>query len=117
MSTGSASPAIVPFSEPPYLCGLPSPYYNESHLKFQRVCRAFVSEHLLELALEWDKQETLPVHVFETFARAGMLLPSLPAPLPVGWLRRLGINEILGINVEEFDYMHNLIYSDEVSVP
>lgn len=65
--------------------------------------------------MEWDTAETLPEHVFENFAKAGMLLPSLPAPLPVEWLKRLGIHELLGtVKVEDFDYIHTMIYSDEV---
>lgn len=69
----------------------------------------------MDNALEWDTEETLPEHVFETFAKAGMLLPSLPAPLPVAWLKRLGIHELLGtVKVEDFDYIHTMIYTDEV---
>lgn len=44
-----------------------------------------------------------------------MLLPSLPSPLPVAWLKKLGINDILGLKVEEFDYTHFAIYVDEMS--
>lgn len=44
-----------------------------------------------------------------------MLLPSLPAPLPVEWLKRLEIHEILGLKVEDYDYIHNAIYTDEMN--
>ncbi|CAI6242459.1 unnamed protein product [Periconia digitata] len=107
---------VIPFSEPPYIAGLPSPYYSESHLRWQKACRAFISEHLLEQALEWDTEETVPEHVFTTFAKRGMLIPSLPAPLPVEWLKKVGIHELLGVvKVEEFDYLHSMIYSDEMA--
>jgi acyl-CoA dehydrogenase len=44
-----------------------------------------------------------------------MLLPTLPAPLPVEWLKKLGIHDILGVvKVEEWDYIHTMIYADEV---
>ena len=43
-----------------------------------------------------------------------MLLPNLPAPLPVDWLKRLGIHDILGVKVEEWDHMYTGIYCDEV---
>jgi len=109
------SQPVVPFSEPPYLAGLPSPYYKPTHLEWQKACREFISKHLLENALEWDTIETLPEHVFETFAKAGMLLPSLPAPLPVAWLKKLGIHKILTVPVEEWDYIHTMIYSDEMA--
>ena len=109
------SKATIPFSEPPYLAGLPSPYYKETHIKWQKACRAFVQENLIDRALEWDTIETLPESVFEKFAAVGMLIPSLPAPLPVEWLKRLGIHELLDVlKVEDFDYIHTMIYCDEV---
>jgi acyl-CoA dehydrogenase len=47
-----------------------------------------------------------------------MLLPTLPAPLPVEWLKKLGIHDILGVvKVEEWDYIHTMIYADEVLAP
>ncbi len=45
-----------------------------------------------------------------------MLLPSLPAPLPVAWLKKLGIHSILDVvPVEEWDYIHMMIYTDEMA--
>ena len=106
----------IPFSEPPYLCSLPSPYYKESHLRWQKGCRDFVTENLHQHAFEWEREETVPAHVFETFTKANMLIPTLPAPLPVMWLKKLGIHDILGVvKVEEWDYLHTAIYCDEMA--
>ena len=45
-----------------------------------------------------------------------MLLPNLTAALPVQWLKRLGINDILGVvKVEDWDYIHTAIFCDEMS--
>jgi len=111
-----APPVNVPFSEPPWLNGLPSPYYNESHRKWQKTCRDFIGKNLIENALEWDEASLVPEHVFETFAKANMLIPSLPAPLPVEWLKKVGLGELPGgLKVEDFDYLHMMIYSDEVA--
>lgn len=100
------------------MCGLPSPYYKESHLRFQKACRAFVSEALLKNAVEWERDETVPEHVYKQFADANFLVPNLPAPLPVQWLRKIGINEMPGgVKVEEWDYLHTAIYIDEVRAP
>ncbi|KAK8024116.1 hypothetical protein PG993_012182 [Apiospora rasikravindrae] len=108
--------AAVPFSEPPWLMGLPSPIYQETHRKWQVAIRAFIEKHLLAHAQEWERAETVPAHVFDEFAAAGMLIPALPAPLPVEWLKRLGIRELLGgLPVEDFDYLHAVIYADEMS--
>lgn len=104
----------IPFSEPPYLAGLPSPYYTESHRSFQKKCRAFIEENLFKNAVEWEREETVPDHVFPIFAKANMLLPCLPPPMPVDRLRSLGINDILGTPVAEWDQFHNCIFNDEM---
>ena len=106
----------IPFAEPPYLAGLPSPLYSASHLKWQKACRSFLEENFIPYAMDWEREGTVPPEVFEKFAAANMLIPTLPAPLPVEWLKRLGINDILGVRVEEWDYIHTMIYGDEVSV-
>ena len=106
----------APFSDPPYLTGLPSPYYTASHLRFQKACRAFITESLHQNALDWERDGFVPAHVFDKFAASNMLIPSLPAPLPVEWLKRLGVRDILGIGVEEWDYIHTGIFCDEVSI-
>ncbi|KAK2811061.1 hypothetical protein FQN50_002396 [Emmonsiellopsis sp. PD_5] len=113
MATNSPNP--VPFSEPPYLTGLPSPYYTESHRKFQKACRAYVWEHLNSKAFEWEREGTVPEHVFAEFAKDNMIVPNLPAPLPVAWLKKLGINDILGVKVEDWDLTHTGIYIDEMN--
>ena len=106
----------VPFSEPPYLSGLPSPCYTSSHLIFQKACREFVTEHLHQNAIEWEREQIVPPQVFQTFAQSNMLIPSLPAPLPVPWLKRVGIHDILGVvKVEEWDYIHTAIFCDEMA--
>lgn len=108
------APAI-PFSEPPYILGLPSPYYTPSHLAWQKACRAFITINLTAHAMDWEREELVPPEVFKKFAAANMLIPTLPAPLPVEWCKRLGLEKLLGgLNVTEFDYIHFLIHADEV---
>ncbi|OJD17603.1 hypothetical protein AJ78_02302 [Emergomyces pasteurianus Ep9510] len=113
MATNSPNP--IPFSEPPYLCGLPSPYYSEGHRKFQKACRAFLWENLISHAFEWEREGTVPEHVWHTFAKHNMLVPNLASPLPVAWLKKLGIHDILGVKVEDWDLLYTGIYLDEMS--
>lgn len=109
-------PANVPFAEPLYLNGLPSPYYTPELKKWQQACRAFIDEHLTPYAFDWEREETVPEHVFQTFTAHNMLVPTLPSPLPVKQLKAVGIQDILGVvKVEDFTYFHNLIYNDEMS--
>lgn len=108
--------ALIPFSEPAWLTGAPSPYYTPSHRQWQKTCRAFISEHLTQYAIEWEREAFVPLHVYGQFSDAKMLLPNLPAPLPVKMLKKLGIHELPGgLKVEDFDYLHVMIYADEVS--
>ena len=75
-----------------------------------------MEKHLIPNAMEWERAETVPDHLFDTFAKANMLVPNLPAPLPVEWLKKLGIHDILGVvKVEEWDYLHTGIYIDEIN--
>ena len=106
----------VPFAEPPYLNGLPSPYYTPELRKWQKACREFITEHLTQYAWEWEKEETVPPHVFEVFMKHHMLIPTLPSPLPVRELKACGIHDILGVvKVEDFTYFHTMIYLDEMA--
>lgn len=77
-----------------------------------------MEENLLKYSMEWERAETVPDHVFKKFADANFLIPNLPAPLPVAWLKKIGIHELPGgIKVEDWDYLHTAIYIDEVLAP
>ncbi|RDW89632.1 putative acyl-CoA dehydrogenase-2 [Coleophoma cylindrospora] len=106
----------VPFSEPPWLMGLPSPYYNDSHRAWQKTCRALVDELLMPEAGDWERGGDVPENLYGKFAAANFLVPNLSAPLPVKWLKKSGIHELPGgLKVEDFDYLHTLIYVDEMA--
>ncbi|EPE34565.1 Acyl-CoA dehydrogenase NM [Glarea lozoyensis ATCC 20868] len=105
----------IPFSEPPWLMGLPSAYYNESHRKWQKTCRSLVDE-LMADAQDWEREGDVPEDLYSKFAAANMLLPNLSAPLPIKWLKKLNITHLPGdLPVEQFDYLHTLIYADEMA--
>lgn len=40
--------------------GLPSAYYNESHKRWQKTCRALVDELLMPEGGEWEKAGDVP---------------------------------------------------------
>ncbi|CAP64882.1 uncharacterized protein PODANS_5_4240 [Podospora anserina S mat+] len=111
------SKAPIPFSDPPALMGLPSPYFTPSHLQWAKAIRPFITSNLHSLAVESEQSPTatVPESVFSTFANHHMLIPALPAPLPAAWLKKLGIHTLLGgLKVEDFDSLHGYIYSDEM---
>ncbi|KAI5369611.1 Putative acyl-CoA oxidase/dehydrogenase, central domain, acyl-CoA dehydrogenase/oxidase [Septoria linicola] len=104
----------VPFAEPPWKNGLPSFWLTPELKQWQENCHSFIQEHLTQHAWDWEKEETVPAHVFQTFAKHNMLIPALPAPLPVKELHEAGIYDILGTKVEDFTSWHNYIYGDEM---
>ncbi|EKV16388.1 hypothetical protein PDIG_07880 [Penicillium digitatum PHI26] len=59
------SPNLIPFSEPPYIRGLPSPYKTPAHRRFQQAYRNFVTDNLIQQAFEWEREGTVPDHVFQ----------------------------------------------------
>ncbi|PPJ53308.1 hypothetical protein CBER1_01010 [Cercospora berteroae] len=111
----TAKPQVaVPFAEPPWKNGLPSFWLTPELKQWQEKCHSFVQEHLTQHAWDWEREETVPAHVFATFSKHNMLIPSLPAPLPVKELHAAGIYDILGTKVEDFTNWHNYIYGDEL---
>ena len=52
--------------------------------------------------------------MYEKFSRFNMLIPNLPAPLPVEWLEKVGITKIGPVKVEDFDYTYASIYVSEM---
>jgi len=50
----------IPFSEPPWLMGWNSPYYKESHQKWQKTCRDFVEKTMMADAGDWEKAGSVP---------------------------------------------------------
>lgn len=54
--------------------------------------------------------------LYSRFTAKNFLIPNLSAPLPVKWLHRIGITHLPGgLRVEDFDYLHTLIYVDEMA--
>lgn len=96
--------------------GLPTAYYNDSHRKWQKTCRALVDKLLMPHGGEWERAGDVPETLYSEFVAANFLIPNLPAPLPVKWLKQVGIHELPGgLKVEDFDYLHTLIYTDELA--
>lgn len=54
--------------------------------------------------------------LYAKFAAANFLIPNMPAPLPLNWLRKAGIHELPGgLKIEDYDYLHTQIYIDELA--
>ncbi|KAJ3196967.1 hypothetical protein HK101_006828 [Irineochytrium annulatum] len=101
--------STVPFAESSAFQGKPSPFYNESHIRFRNALREFHDRELLPDAPSLDVMGERPDD--ETFRKMGAF----------GLLAcRLGPGDHLkgfqlpgGVKPEEFDYFHELIAHEE----
>jgi acyl-CoA dehydrogenase len=64
--------------------------------------------------MQWENEGAIPEGTYQKFASANMLIPNLPAPLPVEYLKKVGIHKIGPLKVEDFDNFHGSIYVSEI---
>ncbi|KAL1961161.1 hypothetical protein VTO42DRAFT_3106 [Malbranchea cinnamomea] len=102
----------LPWAEPPWYSGRPSPYYNESHIRLRDAVRKWTEENVVGKTEEWEAAGKIPDEVYKKCARDGLLLPiafgrSIPrefAHYPI----------IGGIKAEEWNGFHDFILWDEL---
>jgi alkylation response protein AidB-like acyl-CoA dehydrogenase len=105
---GDLSP--VPYAEPLWLRPqFKSPYFKESHKKFQKEVRKFIDEHVTPEAQEKEKSgEYISQELIDRMAANDMLAMRL------GPGKHLHGKNLLGVvKGEEFDYLHDLIQAQE----
>lgn len=103
----------IPFAEPSWYLGNPTPYYEEKHAKWRKVVRDFVDKEIRPYANEWDEAQTFPVAELRKKAyNAGVLSPCWPVELggtpPEGgwdhfmdliWHDELARSGVAGVNI------------------
>jgi alkylation response protein AidB-like acyl-CoA dehydrogenase len=93
----------VPFGEPSWYFGNPSPYYNKNHVAWRNKVRTFIQREIRPYAHKWDEAHDFPVQELRKKAyNAGVLCPYAPVelggtPPEGGW-----------------DQFMNLIWLDEI---
>ncbi|KAH8658463.1 acyl-CoA dehydrogenase-like protein [Xylariales sp. PMI_506] len=103
----------LPWSEPSWYSGRPSPYYKESHRKLRDYMRKWVDENFASKAEEWEAAGAVPPEIYAKCAEAGLLVPIASGKtIPKEW-EKYGI--IAGIKAEEWDGFHDLILWDELT--
>lgn len=81
----------IPFGEPGWYRGDPTPFYNENHVRFRKKVRDFVETHIKPFATKWDEQKSFPIEELRLKAyNAGVLSPCWPkeyggTPPEGGW--------------------------------
>ena len=107
---GDLSP--VPYGEPGYLQGFKSPYFNDSHRRFQKAVRKFVEEDILpDAAVSEATDKPATPDVFKKMGQFGILA----ARIGPGEHMKLFPNLPGGVKHEEFNHFHEMIAHEEFS--
>ncbi|KAH6639545.1 acyl-CoA dehydrogenase-like protein [Boeremia exigua] len=102
----------LPWAEPSWYTGRPSPYYEDSHRKLRDYVRAWCDENISPFSEEWVQSGAVDPAIYAKCASAGLLVPiafgkSIPAQYsnyPIA----------AGIKPEDWDGFHDFILWDEL---
>lgn len=104
----------VPFAEPAWYSGLPSPFYKPSHLRLREAARKWTETHLMDQAHDWEENGSIDHATYQQAAKDGLILPHIGSfHIPKEWTRHNTI--IGGVSPEEWDGFHSLILQDELA--
>ncbi|PVH76613.1 acyl-CoA dehydrogenase [Cadophora sp. DSE1049] len=106
--------STIPFAEPSWSRGCPSPYLKDSHRKLRDAMRAWVEENIIPHASIWEEEENLPKDIYQKAAKAGILMPMAAGKsIPPEWAGKYPI--IGDVKPEEWDGFHDFIIHDELN--
>jgi alkylation response protein AidB-like acyl-CoA dehydrogenase len=100
----------VPFGDPAWLLGIPSPFYSDSHRKFQKAVREWVDVNLTPYTHEWEEAKKGDASLHKRAYEAG-ILPGVVGNWPVEYVDNKPAG---GINPKDWDPFHSLILMDEL---
>jgi len=115
--TTPGSFSTVPYAEASFLSGFRSPYYNESHINFQKALRKFYDEVVVPEALASEESGKVPsTELYQKMGAFGIWACRVgPGP----WLRMCvdaGLFKLPGgVEPEQFDYFHEKIVAEEAA--
>ena len=116
MHTDRAKPfgCNIPFSEPMWYSGGPSPYYNESHAVWRAYLRTFIDTHVMPFCREWDEAGGVPAEMVQKAADAGMLYASVRYAIKgLGGKYGKPVFGTTGLDFDKFDTFHDVVFMDE----
>lgn len=98
------------WGEPAWFHALESPYYNDSHRRFQTYVRDFIDTNLLPYAQEWEAAGEAPLSARLKFAKSGLAFLDVPKEY-----RPKELMAVAGIPFDKLDVFHELILMDEMA--
>ncbi|KAK1579124.1 acyl-CoA dehydrogenase domain-containing protein [Colletotrichum navitas] len=87
-----------------------TPYYNDSHQRFQAYVRHYVDTYLLPHAQEWEAAGEAPLTARLKFAKSGLAFLDVPREY-----RPEDMMTVAGIPFEDLDVFRELILMDEMA--
>lgn len=103
---------LIPFGDPSWYQGWASPYYTESHRTFRAAVRKLVNEEVIPFVHRWDESKQVPKSFLQKAAKSGLLPVSVGPPWPEEYV---SFPPPFGVDPDEMDYFHELIFMDELS--
>lgn len=122
----------LPYAEPAWARGSPSPYFKDSHRRLRESMRAWTEkvdlgsfiatcdfqlthhQYLIPMTTEWETNATLPSEIYKQAAADGVLMPMAAGNrIPKEWAGKF---PIMGqVKPEEWDGFHDMIIHDEMT--
>ncbi|KAJ9611678.1 hypothetical protein H2200_004862 [Cladophialophora chaetospira] len=103
----------LPWAEPSWYTGRPSPYYKDSHRQLRKAVRKWVEDNVIGRSEEWEAAGEVPKAVYLKCAEDGLLLPiATGRKIPAEWAGKYPI--VGGIKPEEWDGFHDFVLWDEL---
>jgi alkylation response protein AidB-like acyl-CoA dehydrogenase len=78
--------SYVPFAEPYWYQGFPSPYYTQEHCEYREKCRNFVENDIKPYAEDWIAKKEYPMSLHEKLYQRG--ISGIVYPESVGGSKR-----------------------------
>ncbi|KAE9975606.1 hypothetical protein EG328_003119 [Venturia inaequalis] len=100
---------LAPWAEPAWHY-IHSPYYNESHRRLRDALRAYLNEHIIPNALDWEEQGGAPRNEALNWTKTGFVHTDVPKQY-----RPSSLPDPAGIPTDKLDAFHLLIMTDESS--
>ncbi|KNE98096.1 hypothetical protein PSTG_08558 [Puccinia striiformis f. sp. tritici PST-78] len=85
----------IPFYEPAWYSGVPSPYYKASHLKLQEIARKWTETHLMDQAQNWEENQSIDHATNQQAAKDGLISQCYPTLAESG-SQKSGLNTAVG---------------------
>lgn len=101
---------MLPFSDPEWYQGYPTPYFNDTHAALRQEIRSWVEENLSPYVDEWDEKEEMPKDLYRKFAQAGFL-----SAIAGHYGKDYTNLSPKSVPVDKIDQFHELIITDELS--